>query len=808
MFNRANKITSLLLAAAAVASFVPATGVNAATRLSTKEGTINDAVAFNGKYIYDGYKSENDDKAVWYNNGEKDVQVTDYDDEDYDFSDRTYGEKYVIAEDGSSDDDDSYLVDLTSGKVLDETLDDKKDSTASAVEKAIKKTDKFDGETVDKSELTEVKAYANFQEPWYYVDKTISEDNNNDGQNDTVRIFTNESGKYVTADQLANIYAYSSKQKKVVKINKFGKENTDAKLTATINKAPEVIAQDKDYLYAMVNVKIVDDNTQSVAEATKAKATIDFSAAKYEMGYTVTEGNKQTYSIDYTGTNTVIIGDKTYTAGTDSVEDVQAALSKISGYKAKLVTKVSDTTGTFTLTAEKSGVVSTAVVTGTAVSETTPGTDDTKSDTANKGSEFKVGGETFTYDANAATATTYKSESDLKNKVIAKFAAAAPAGYDFDASTCTFTASAAGAKSVEDVKADLGSVKDVVAGKDAGREAEGKVTYAWYLQKISKAQGDKDDEAYMPKSVESFLIDNKSVYDNGDCSDAYDWLISGDSINSDIINVQVDGKSLYVYEKNSSDDNAKVYKLDLTKIKEDAVTGIDSDGSKLDGYVVKKDGDTDHDYDTFDVDSNGILWLLDDGKIVKFDKKDKTDVYSCDSGFDSLNVYDENNLIAWNEDDERYTTVTEGKKQTLDDAAAIDPDANKPAEVKTGWQQDATTGDWTLLGADGTALTGWQNVGGAWYYLDPTTTIMAKGWKQINGTWYLLDSTSGAMKTGWYYDGYNWYYLEPVNTNGAMKTGWFQDTTGTWYYADQNGHMLSNTVVDGYVLSSSGAWVK
>ncbi|MCE1800534.1 hypothetical protein LWT04_22290, partial [Enterobacter hormaechei] len=69
----------MLVAAAAVVSIVPAT---AAERLGTKEGNITHAVAFNGGYIYDGYRTDDDDSALYYNNGSKDVNVDE--DEDYD----------------------------------------------------------------------------------------------------------------------------------------------------------------------------------------------------------------------------------------------------------------------------------------------------------------------------------------------------------------------------------------------------------------------------------------------------------------------------------------------------------------------------------------------------------------------------------------------------------------------------------------------------------------------------------------------------------------------------------------------------
>ena len=73
MFKRANKITALLVAAASIMSVVPAM---ASERLGTKDGTINYGIAYDGgKYIYDGYRTDDDDTGIYYNGGDKDKLV-------------------------------------------------------------------------------------------------------------------------------------------------------------------------------------------------------------------------------------------------------------------------------------------------------------------------------------------------------------------------------------------------------------------------------------------------------------------------------------------------------------------------------------------------------------------------------------------------------------------------------------------------------------------------------------------------------------------------------------------------------------
>lgn len=56
------------------------------------------------------------------------------------------------------------------------------------------------------------------------------------------------------------------------------------------------------------------------------------------------------------------------------------------------------------------------------------------------------------------------------------------------------------------------------------------------------------------------------------------------------------------------------------------------------------------------------------------------------------------------------------------------------------------------------------------------------------------------MLTGWQAIGGKWYYF---NGNGAMTTGW-QKIDGLWYYLYSSGAMASNTTIDGYYLQANG----
>jgi glucan-binding YG repeat protein len=624
MVKRANKITALLIAAASIVSIVPAM---ASDRLGTKDGTINNAVAFkDGKYIYEGYRSDDDDEGIYYNGGDKDKFLDDVEDSDLIGA---YEDKYAFAKDG----DDEYLIDLTNGKVTDDDIpSDKQDTALIKLKSNLKKTDRY-GEISDSNiSLEEIENGPKFGDVWYKYSATPvnTADGNDYTFNGKLYGFTNQSGKYIDISTTANIYAYSSKKAKMIKIEEFTNDYTDVDsdtgLSATLAKEPEVLAQDKDYLYVKITVNI--------------------------------------------------------------------------------------------------------------------------------------------YDSSAA---------------------------DGDLTGGTTTAAAA-----------------IVAG-----DPDKVLTTRTYIQKISKAQGDKKDDAYLPKTVTTYEI-NKGEFDSSDADDAFEAI--GQATSYTVVN----GQLLAI---NKSGDNVKVTTINLKKdkVKYEVSKPITLTSEKVDVYLAEKDDsddvDVDDDGNAYDIDVDGNVWVVADGKIYKFKNNEFTRLYTCDSSLNSISVYDENNLITWEEDGDIYTTVTEGTKETQDESAPATP-------AKVGWDQLAD-GTWNLYDATGTkVVNNWANVGGVWYFFN-TDGSMATGWKQINGNWYYLnpnsDGTKGAMKTGWINDNGTWYYLSSsgamktgwindngtwyfLSSSGAMKTGWINDN-GTWYYLYPNGAMAANTVVNGYKLSSSGAWV-
>ena len=118
----------------------------------------------------------------------------------------------------------------------------------------------------------------------------------------------------------------------------------------------------------------------------------------------------------------------------------------------------------------------------------------------------------------------------------------------------------------------------------------------------------------------------------------------------------------------------------------------------------------------------------------------------------------------------------------------------------TGWQQIG--GKWYYLDGSGRMLTGWQYLGGVWYYMNGSGQMLT-GWQQIGGIWYYMNG-SGRMLTGWQLIGGSWYYLDG---SGHMLTGW-QQIGGTYYYLQPSGAMAADTWIGDWYVDDSGAWIE
>ena len=359
------------------------------------------------------------------------------------------------------------------------------------------------------------------------------------------------------------------------------------------------------------------------------------------------------------------------------------------------------------------------------------------------------------------------------------------------------------------IKVDLVSAKTIAEDTDyIYRIANVNVTNATttaaatYVQKISKAQGSEKDDAYLPNSVTSYEVSN--AYDSDDADDA------ATVINNTNVEFRVINGVLYATDKTADKVTVTTIKLKKDKVSLDA----DTTKAKLDVYLAEQGVQKDQDItrtESVSIDANGNTWAIYKGDILKFDGTAFTTVYDCDRSFDTLEVYNADSLIAWEDGQDVYATVDKQTTETpvetpvtttgwVNTAAGWTFNDSLGNQVKGQWVSDG--GVWYMIKADGIMATGWYNDNGTWYFLN-TSGSMKTGWVKDGSAWYFLN-TSGAMKTGWVNDNGTWYFL---NTSGAMQTGWVNDN-GTWYYCNASGAMLANTTIDGYKLNASGAWVK
>ena len=129
----------------------------------------------------------------------------------------------------------------------------------------------------------------------------------------------------------------------------------------------------------------------------------------------------------------------------------------------------------------------------------------------------------------------------------------------------------------------------------------------------------------------------------------------------------------------------------------------------------------------------------------------------------------------------------------------IDPETHAPS---LGWKQ--FDGTWYYFDENGCAHAGWLDDSGSWCYFDKSGALQT-GWIYVDGSWYYANA-SGRMETGWLYVGGAWYY---ANASGRMETGWFA-SGDAWYWFDGNGAMATGWQwIDGswYCFKANGVWI-
>jgi len=182
-------------------------------------------------------------------------------------------------------------------------------------------------------------------------------------------------------------------------------------------------------------------------------------------------------------------------------------------------------------------------------------------------------------------------------------------------------------------------------------------------------------------------------------------------------------------------------------------------------------------------------WKGDDTTQVAFAPKFYLQSDFVKTGGDNVKVYDTQPTDNWLYAPGTTENVTKAGKYlfVVHDAGGIDQSPLNVVCVNVGATNATTTNTSTVTPTPAPPTA------------NPTQPV---GWVKADNVWRYYD-VHRVMQTGWFNDNGTWYYL---NSDGAMKTGWLNDN-GTWYYLNDNGSMASNTVIDGYTLSASGAWI-
>ena len=100
----------------------------------------------------------------------------------------------------------------------------------------------------------------------------------------------------------------------------------------------------------------------------------------------------------------------------------------------------------------------------------------------------------------------------------------------------------------------------------------------------------------------------------------------------------------------------------------------------------------------------------------------------------------------------------------------------------------------------------WKKIHGKWYYFNKDGIMLSD--TIFDG--YILTSSGAMVDSGWSKLQDKWYF---ANAYGKISQQKWEKIGGVWYYFDQDGVMLSNTIFDDYLFTNSGAmaessWVK
>ena len=125
-------------------------------------------------------------------------------------------------------------------------------------------------------------------------------------------------------------------------------------------------------------------------------------------------------------------------------------------------------------------------------------------------------------------------------------------------------------------------------------------------------------------------------------------------------------------------------------------------------------------------------------------------------------------------------------------------------QVRSGWYQ--ADGKWYCINDYGAGVVKcWRLRDGKYRYLKADGSMAANEWVQDYGYWYYCKSDGTRYESSWAQIGGKWYWFG--GSGKMMADGWLTLADGNTYYFYADGHMASNTTIDGHRVNGSGVRV-
>jgi len=864
MIKRTNKIIALIMCATTTTTLGSSIKVFAADTLEDKDGSFYNAVAYSNKYLYDGYRgTSGDEKTTYYNNG----KYTELKDADASNEAIKYGNTDIqVDNDGVKE-----LFNLQTGQFESESIEDQEPSIKNKLIKNLKNTKRYGSNVgnylnLDKQIATNK---SSFEDVWYqysadYNGQDVKYVTTIDINAQAVewRNITLKEGNGIASSDFGSSYQFwfSIIDNDLPNKDRDGQPKT---YNGDVQAASEYIAgRIKDY--CGYDAQVVQENGSWVIQVVSDQKLDGDVITGHSGDISVATEEVPTSHIKYVDDGGTTGSTGGTTGSTGSVTSTQYVTTT-----TQQVSSTSTTTGAAVTTGGTSETTTGAAVT---TGGTTGSTGGTSEQSVSYGSGFIID---YTKEP-----VYYGVVNDDGKYMDISVLANIKLGYTVNDKTKSASIKKFGEKyGDESIVANLTSL-DVLAQDSNYIYAKINVEFTSdsnisilypdginsknYILRFSKALGEQVDGAYTPKEATAYEMNSESDFQS--------WLqpkVSDDWYNLDVF--AKDGELYTVrFNKNSPKNTNEIQcqeikfntQVDIVyNINRNLITKV-NDPSVQTEMARKKIETTDADQirdlmkPYYSIDSEGNLWVLGLRKIYEFNGGGFNEKYTVSSVINNLDVYNKDNLVAWQSNDRNIyvTNINEYTNDDVNQAASTNSDANSNAnsntnsntvsddkvqnnnswvKTKLGWEFFDESGKqvkdcwikvnekWYLINKDGIMQTGWANISGKWYYQNSDGS-MATGWTMVDNKWYYLQSDgtmaigwvnvdgsfhylndSGEMSIGWVCDAGNWYHL---GTDGEMSTGWLKYGKH-WYYLDENGKMLSDTAINGYNLGSDGALI-